>query len=468
MIQALEERYAGSVSRQRYQSTKPLSEQGWFPQRIDQMECEGTPIYSAHAEKGVIGCMLYGDEWVSKAADMMIADYFYEPLNRAVFEALVENDSADQVLLFTKMQSNLGETYNASSVALLVNECRDLIPSPHNLENYMRPVRESWQKRSLSEAMITAQKALGEGKGYDEIASIVDEHMTSQDTSREDSDRDHTGQLKELIKHLEMCQSGEKTAMGCATGFDTLDYMTRGVQAGDLFVVAARPGFGKSTFGLNVAAHAAIHQGHGVLFFSLEMDAGKLWQRVIAAETKVDMYRMEQKQGLKREDFSRIATQTGIMQQSKLRFIDKPGMRLYQIRAACRAYCRNHDIKLVVVDYLQLVNVPGFRGKRNEDVALISTSLKALARELGVGFLVLAQINRESIKTGRRPTNADLRESGSIEQDADKIGLLHVPDPEEDLTELILDKNRNGSVGMVNLRFNKQINKFTEQDSFGD
>ena len=163
------------------------------------MECEGTPIYSAHAEKGVIGCMLYGDEWVSKAADMMIADYFYEPLNRAVFEALVENDSADQVLLFTKMQSNLGETYNASSVALLVNECRDLIPSPHNLENYMRPVRESWQKRSLSEAMITAQKALGEGKGYDEIASIVDEHMTSQDTSREDSDRDHTGQLKELI-----------------------------------------------------------------------------------------------------------------------------------------------------------------------------------------------------------------------------------------------------------------------------
>ncbi len=442
-----------------------LDVQEWSHQRIGQMECE--PLYSSQAEQGVLGCMLAGDEWISKAAEDILPDYFYEPLHKEVFKALVNNNSSDKIRLFDALKKELRESYNRASVVLLIQDCNELIPSASNLPSYVQIMRESWLKRSLNDALDKAQTMLEKGESYEEIASIVDNHLTAQ-AEGDQEDKSHTEQLQDLISHLDKCQSGEKSPMGVSTGLPDLDYLSRGVEVGDMFVVAARPGVGKTTLGLNIATHAAVNDGKGVLFFSLEMDATKLWQRALASITEVDMYRMDKKQGLTSGDFKSLTQKLAYLKKSGLRIIDKPAQTLYQIRATARSYCKNNDIKLIVVDYLQLVRVPGFKANdRQREVAEISLSLKALARELGVGFLVLAQINRENQRMGRRPQMSDLRESGAIECDADKIALLHQPNPEEDGIELILDKNRNGNTGMVSLQFLKQINKFTQADSFG-
>jgi replicative DNA helicase len=430
------------------------------------MGFDESPIFDSHAEQGVLGCMLTEDEWISKAAEDILPDYFYEPLHREVFKALVSNNSSDKVRLFDALKKELRESYDGDNIALLIQDCNELIPSASNLPSYVEIMRESWLKRSLGEALIKAQTMLGQGEPYEEIASVVDNHLTEQGEGDQE-EKGHTEQLQDLISHLDKCQSGEKSPMGVSTGLPDLDYLSRGVEVGDMFVVAARPGVGKTTLGLNIATHAAVNDGKGVLFFSLEMDATKLWQRALASITEVDMYRMDKKQGLTSDDFKSVTRKITYLKKSGLRIIDKPAQTLYQIRATARSYCKNNDIKLIVVDYLQLIRVPGFKANdRQREVAEISLSLKALARELGVGFLVLAQINRENQRMGRRPQMSDLRESGAIECDADKIALLHQPNPEEDQVDLILDKNRNGNTGMVKLAFHKQINKFTEAETF--
>ena len=448
-------------------SNRNYSVQEWCHPRTPQMDSDRASIYNQHAEQGVLGCMLSGDEWISKAAEEVEQDFFYEPLHKAMFEVLVENNKSDQILLFTGLKKKLRDAYDGGRVSLLIEDCNRLIPSPHNLPSYITPLRECWLKRCLNGTLTEASSMLSNGDSYNDIAAKIDGHLSLQGDSSENEIKEHKDQLQQLVKHIEECQEGKRSPMGVSTGLSDLDYLSRGVQEGDMFVVAARPGVGKTTLGLNIAASAAIEDEVGVLFFSLEMDSTKLWQRILASISDVDMYSMEAKGKLTGKDLNSMMNKIGYMKKSGLRILDKPAQSIHQIRAACRSYCKHNDIKLVVIDYLQLVKCPGFKGnERQREVAEISLSLKALARELGVGFLVLAQINRENQRMGRRPQMSDLRESGAIECDADKIALLHQPDPEEDQVDLILDKNRNGNTGMVKLQFHKHINKFTEVDNF--
>ena len=474
MIAQLKDTFAEDASETQSPSTGLLPTQEWnhpMAQESDKIIVErqvnSDPSYDIHAEKGVLGCMLAGDEWVSKTASEVISDYFWEPLHKAMFEALVKNNSSDKVRLFTALKESMKVGYHADRVAVLTSECENLIPSPSNLEYYIKPLRECWMKRDLLSVIDKASTMLDKGDSYEDVIAVVDGHLSKQDSEADKGNKTHVEQIRELIDHLEKCQSGERDAMGVPTGISDLDWLTRGIHSGDLFIVAARPGVGKTTLGTNIASHAALEEGKGVLFFSLEMDAKRLQMRIVASVTGIELRLMETKDGLSGPETAKIVRGMTSVQKSGLRIIDSPNMSLHQIRAAARTYCRNQEISLIVVDYLQLVKVPGFRpSERQREVAEISLSLKALARELDVGFLVLSQINRESERMGRKPKMADLRESGAVEQDADCVALLHQPDPEENQVTLILDKNRNGDTGMVSLEFKKAINKFVQVNSF--
>lgn len=424
-------------------------------------------LADSDAEKGVIGCMLSGDEWVSKAASQVRPEAFFDPLNRTIFTILSENDSADQARLlidFKKVKCG----FSVSDALMRVNECIDLIPSPSNLPHYVEPVAEYARRRELQESLSKAQVGLRDGLGFSEIMSGMDSLFTDEDAS-ERSKEEHKEQVLDLINHIEKCQAGEISPLGCPTGFYDLDTMTRGIHPGDMFVVAARPGVGKSTFGLNVAAHAAMSAGKGVMFFSLEMDARQLHMRVTANRTGIELRQLETKGSLSEADVKRVMSATNKLHTSNFRIYDRPGMNLFDIRAICRSACRERDVDLVVIDYLQLVHMPGFRpSDREREVAAISTGIKALARELGVGFLVLAQVNRESQRADRRPKMSEIRESGAVEQDSDAVAILHQPDPEDNEVRLYLDKQRNGDTGMVKLRFKKTINRFEEEGPFSD
>lgn len=437
------------------------------PVKSTEAEVHPAPLLTdLDAEKGVLGCMLASDEWASRAAAQLSEEHFYDPLHRLMFQVMAESGSSDRARLLIDIKK-INTGFTSGDVVLRTNECGDFIPSPSNLPYYIAPLKECERKRALCEAVATSQSLIKAGSSYAEAMIGIDNLLSESDAS-ENEKSTHKEQILNVIDRIEKCQSGEIGAMGVPTGIPNLDYLTNGIQPGDMFVVAARPGMGKTTLGMNISTHAALSADKGVLFFSLEMDYARLLMRAIASVTEVDMKRMESKGALTASEIQKITRATGKINASGLRIIDKPGMSLFEIRAICRSMCKAHQVDLVVIDYVQLVKVPGFKpSERVREIAEISLGLKALARELGVGFIVLAQLNRESVKLGgRRPVMADLAQGGSLEQDADAVALLHKPDPEDDIVTLILDKQRNGDTGMVNLLFRRSINKFEQATPF--
>jgi replicative DNA helicase len=265
------------------------------------------------------------------------------------------------------------------------------------------------------------------------------------------------------MDQIESWQTHEGVVIGVPTGFSDLDLLTGGIQPGDMFVLAARPSVGKTAIGLNIATTAALSHNKGVIFFSLEMSSESLAIRMMSSLAEVPSHRMRQKSLLSKTEIERLTASSARIAKAPIKFFDDPGMNLYQIKAAARGWCKNNDVELMVVDYLQLVSVPGTKNsQRWQQVSEISSGLKALARELNVAILVLAQLNRDPERDNRTPRMSDLRESGSIEQDADCVALLHRADPEDDLVNLVLDKQRNGPTGMVPLLFRRSINKFVQ------
>lgn len=425
----------------------------------------GVRLHDYAAERGVLGCMLAGDSWVSKVAQSLRPEDFADPLNAALFKALVDNDSADKIRLLSTLKRDLGAAYNQGDIMLRVSESENSIPSPHNLPHYLEPVRDYSRKRGLRLAMDAAYVQLQGGASFELVASELDKALEqSPEEAQVESKRD---QIMGTIKHIEKCQNGEVSPMGVPTGFPWLDSTTRGVRPGDLFVLAARPSVGKTTIGLNIAQHAAMEAGKSVLFFSLEMSARQLMLRTFSAMSDIGLSRLEARGNLTEPEMKKLALVTSRVNQAKLRFEDRPNITLYDVRAIARAVCREEKVDLIVLDYLQLLSIPGFRAnERQREVAQISAGLKSLARELGVGALVLCQLNRDSEKSGRKPRISDLRESGSIEQDADCVALLHPHDSDEEVVHLMLEKQRNGATGMVDLKFKRSINKFEEPPRF--
>jgi replicative DNA helicase len=269
------------------------------------------------------------------------------------------------------------------------------------------------------------------------------------------------------MERIETLQRSGKAITGVPSGFVDLDSLTSGFQASELVVVAARPSMGKTAFCLNIAAHAA-SEGQGVAIFSLEMSKESLVQRMLTATARVDSHRVRQGT-LRDSDFTQLARAAGILQTYQLWIDDTPSLALLEMRSKARRLKIDNDLRLIIVDYLQLMRSPEYAENRVQEISDISRSLKALARELEIPLIALSQLSRASEQRGgeRKPILSDLRDSGAIEQDADLVIFIHRPeyyDREDEskrgVAEVMLAKNRNGPTGDVQLRFVREYTRF--------
>jgi replicative DNA helicase len=351
-------------------------------------------------------------------------------------------------------------------------ELVDTVPTAANIEFHAKIVKDKAILRRLIETSTGI------------ITEAYDGHSTANDLldsaeakifqiSQQRGDEGFT-RIKEMLwptmERIEMLQRSGKAITGVPSGFADLDELTSGFQPSELIIVAARPSMGKTAFCLNVATQAAV-DGFGVAVFSLEMSKEALVQRMLCAEARVDSQAVR-RGTLRDPDFTRLARAAGILQSCPVWIDDTPSLSLLEMRSKARRLKVENDVRLVVVDYLQLMRSPEYAENRVQEVSDISRSLKGLARELNIPVIALSQLSRASEQRGgeRRPILSDLRDSGAIEQDADIVLFIHRPemyqkeDSEgnslEGMAEVIVGKHRNGPTGLVNLYFHKQFTRF--------
>ncbi|HEY9014680.1 MAG TPA: replicative DNA helicase, partial [Gemmatimonadales bacterium] len=399
---------------------------------------------------------------------------FYRESHRRLFRAMRALTERRVVIDHITLRDELlrrGELEIAGGVEYLA-ELVDAVPTAANIEFHSKIVKDKAILRRLIETSTGI------------ITEAYDGHATANDLldsaeakifqiSQQRGDEGFT-RIKEMLwptmERIETLQRSGKAITGVPSGFADLDEMTSGFQASELVIVAARPSMGKTAFCLNVATQAAV-DGFGVAVFSLEMSKEALVQRMLCAEARVDSQAVR-RGTLRDPDFTRLARAAGILQSCPVWIDDSPSLTLLEMRSKARRLKVENDIRLVVVDYLQLMKSPEYAENRVQEISDISRSLKGLARELDIPVIALSQLSRASEQRGgeRRPILSDLRDSGAIEQDADVVLFIHRPemyqkeDAEgntlEGLAEIIVGKHRNGPTGTVNLYFHKQFTRF--------
>lgn len=343
------------------------------------------------------------------------------------------------------------------------------VPTAANIAHYAKIVEE---KAILRRLIRVASKIADDGyTREDEVEILLAE---AEKKMLEVSNRKNAGDFKHVkdvlvqtFDNIEQLQSREGDVTGIPTGFRDLDKMTAGFQRNDLIIVAARPSVGKTAFALNVAQSVAVKARENVAIFSLEMGADQLVMRMLCAEGNIDAQRLRTG-ALETEDWSKLTMAMGSLSNSGIYIDDSPGVRMTDIRAKCRRLAKENGLGMIMIDYLQLILGSGKPGEnRQQEVSEISRSLKGLARELKVPIIALSQLSRGvEQRQDKRPMMSDLRESGSIEQDADIVAFLYRDDyydkesESKDIIEIIIAKQRNGPTGTVSLAFRKEYNKF--------
>jgi len=437
-----------------------------------------TPPHDTTAEQGVLGCILLDPRenlnvLIEKVKDESV---FYDLRHKAIYVAMVEmsnrNAPIDLLTLSHQLRGD-GELENIGGVAYLA-ELQDGVPSAANLEYYFEIIRD---RGLLRKVIYTCTKAIADA--YEETSEVerligeVEQSVLDIQTEHSISDnptiKDH---VKLAIETIEDYFNNKGTSTGVETGFTDFDRMTTGMHGGEMIVVAARPSMGKTSLAMNIVEHVVLKEGLPVGVFSLEMSADALVMRMLCSLAGINL--RDLRDGfLQNRDFPRILDASGKLSKSGLHIDDSGGLSILQLKARARRMCQQHGIKLFVIDYMQLLHSTSRRGgeNRQQEIAEISSGIKALAKELKVPIIVLSQLNRELEKDkSRKPRLSDLRESGAIEQDADLVGLLYKPggvDDDSDEAEseaeqinLLIAKQRNGPVGDVRLTFLKGYTRF--------
>jgi replicative DNA helicase len=429
--------------------------------------------WSSEAEQAVLGAMLLDQDAALRAVEMVDDTMFFREEHRRLFRAmrgLIERRSViDPVTLNDELErrGELAQVGGPEYAAELV----DAAPTAANLEHHARILRDKAILRRLIEASTQTITEAYDGRSQaPELLDIAESRIFH--ISQQRLDQGFT-RLKEMLwpamERIEALQRSGKTITGVPTGFVDLDGLTSGFQPSELIIVAARPSMGKTALVLNIAAHAATASpAVGVAIFSLEMSKDAVVQRLLTAEALVDSSRVR-RSALRDADFTRLARAAGILQGCPMWIDDSPAITLLEMRSKARRLKAEHDIGLVVVDYLQLMRSPEHSENRVQEISDISRSLKGLARELQVPVVALSQLSRASEQRGgeRKPILSDLRDSGAIEQDADVVIFIHRPeyyDKEDEskrgMAEIMLAKHRNGPTGDVTLRFSREFTRF--------
>ncbi len=431
------------------------------------------PPHSVEAEQAVLGALMIDGEAWDKVADAVSEADFYRRDHRIIFAAIGElidlGQPCDAVTVseFLDRQGNLEEMGGLGYLGRLTQDT----PSASNVRAYASIVRERAVLRELISAGgdIADSAYRPEGRSVPELLDQAEQRVfqIAERGARRGSGFVALRKiLPSTVDRLDLLSNSEGDVTGLSTGFTELDRMTAGLQKGDLVIVAGRPSMGKTSLAMNMAENAAIGSGSAVAIFSMEMPAEQLAFRMIGSIGRVNQSHLRTG-NFSDEDWSRINSAVTIMSQASIFIDDTPALTPSEVRARARRLKREHDLGLIVVDYLQLMQVSGSKENRATEISEISRSLKALAKELGLPVIALSQLNRGvEQRTDKRPVMSDLRESGAIEQDADIIMFIYreeVYDKEthrKGIADIIIAKQRNGPIGEVSLTFLGEYTKF--------
>ena len=427
--------------------------------------------HSIEAEQSVIGSMIMDREAITVASELICGDDFYGKQYGVVFDPMVElNEEGKPVDLIT-LQDRLREKDVPPEVSSL-EFIRDLItavPTSANIKYYAGIVAEKATLRKLIRLNEEIANTCYAGKENLEVILEDTEKRVFELVQKR-----NTGEfvpIRQVVMNamdkIEKASKSDGNVTGIATGFIDLDFRTAGMQPSDLILVAARPSMGKTAFVLNIAQHVAFKLNQTVAIFSLEMSKEQLVNRLFSLESRVDSQHLRTG-NLSDAEWEKLIESAGVIGQSNLIIDDTPGISISELRSKCRKYKLEHDLKLIIIDYLQLMSGSG-RGSdsRQQEISDISRSLKALARELNVPVVALSQLSRAvEQRPDHRPMLSDLRESGAIEQDADVVMFIYRDDyynkdtEKKGIAEIIIAKQRNGPIGTVELVWLPDYTKF--------
>ena len=441
------------------------------------MELGRIPPHDIEAEQAIIGSMLTDKDAVIAAIEILREQDFYREDNRIIYSAILNlynrSEPIDIITLKAELKS-MGKLEAVGGLEYIV-QLPDRVPTTSNVEQYIKIVEEKSMLRALiktADELITL--------GYDptqEVEQVIDTAEKKIFEVMQKKNQKGYSSMKDILidtfTQLEQLYNQKEMITGVPTGFADLDYRTSGLHNSDLILVAARPAMGKSAFALNIATHAAVRGKVPVAIFSLEMSKEQMANRILCSEAMVDSAKVRTGK-IDDEEWGKLAAASGELSEAGIYIDDTPGIDVMKIRAKCRKMKLEKNIGLVVIDYLQLVQGSNRKGgSREQEIAEISRSLKILAKEINVPVIALSQLSRApEQRVDHRPMLSDLRESGSIEQDADIVMFLYRDDyynedtDKKNIAEVIIAKHRSGATGTVELLWLGNYTKFANIDRY--
>ena len=429
---------------------------------------------SLEAEESVIGSMIMDKEAIVVAIETLLQEDFYYQQYGLLFQAMVELYNAGEPVDLITLQSKLKAMNVPAEISSMefVRVLLTAVPTSANVKSYAQIVKDKSLLRSLIKVTeeIENKCYLGQEE-VEDILSDTEKNIFSLLQNR--GVREYVPIKEIVLNALEKIEQASKTqgnVTGIPTGFIDLDYKMSGLQNSDFILVAARPSMGKTALVLNIAQYVAFHENMATAVFSLEMSKEQLVNRLFSLESRVDA-QVLRSGNLNDSDWEKLIEGADVIGKSKLIIDDTPGISISEMRSKCRKYKLEHDLKLIIIDYLQLMSGNGRSDSRQQEISDISRSLKGLARELNVPVIALSQLSRAvEQRPDHRPMLSDLRESGAIEQDADVVMFIYRDDyynkdsDMKNIAEIILAKQRNGPIGTVNLVWLPQYTKFANME----
>lgn len=427
--------------------------------------------HSREAEEALLGGILLDNEAIHAALERLRSDDFYDSRYQQIFRAMADLAERREPIDFVTLQQKLRSLGVYESIGGLpeLSRLAESTPSSANVTYYARLIKEASTRRILiREASDIINEAFDDETDLEDFLDVAEQRILGVSNVRTGKGFSRIGDIvHESIRVVERLYEQKEPITGVGTGLTELDLLTAGFQPSDLVIIAARPSMGKTALALTIGGNVAINLKKSVAVFSLEMSKEQLVLRLLCAEAGVDNSRARNGRLVER-DFPQLVQAAAVLSEAPLFIDDTPAVTVTELRAKCRRLHREHPLSLVVVDYLQLMRSPAYQKSREQEIADISRSLKALAKELHVPVVALSQLNRSvESRPDKRPGMSDLRESGAIEQDADLIMFIYRDEvynkettTQRGIAELIIAKQRNGPIGTVKVQFQPELTRF--------
>jgi len=431
------------------------------------------PPQSLDAERAVVGSLLMDEEAILKVVDFLKAEHFYDPKHAIIYEHIAhlfeQRKKIDALTLTDVLKKN--KQFKKVGGATYLTDLVNSVPTSSHIEEYAHIIKEKSLRRGLiTVSAFLSEVAFNEEEELDKLMDEAEQRLFQVTEDSVEKDFIHVSKLLErAYERAEDADKNKDKMTGIKSGYGLLDAILGGFQPSDLIILAARPSVGKTALALDIARHVATKEKKNIGFFSLEMSNMQLMDRILAMQVNANLWDLRMGK-LPDEAFERLADAMGVLSESGLYIDDTPGLHIMEMRTKARRITAEHQLDMVIVDYLQLMHGRS-RDNRVQEVSEISMFLKNLARELNIPVMALSQLSRSvESRTSRIPQLSDLRDSGSIEQDADVVMFIHREEqynPDTDrkgIADLVIAKHRNGPTGQVELYFVKEQARFRELD----